>query len=380
VAHLDCLVVVTPGVEEVAAQEVRSLGVKVPEVLPGGLPVRVPWARLADLLVRLRTASRILVRTGPPTTVESFAELARAGRLVPWERWLPPGSAVVWQVSSSGSRLYHTDAVAERLADAASARVPGLTRVDPGLLAEAGAQRVVARLVHDRLTLSVDAAGEHLHRRGWRLATAKAPLREHLAAAVLLASGWDPATAFVDPCCGSGTLAIEAALLARDVAPGLARAFAAERWPVLPLGTFDAARARAAALVRPAAAPIVAADHLDGAVRATAANAARAGVGDLVEVRRADVADLVPPPGRGALVTNPPYGIRVERGAPLPRLYATIGRVCRERLPGWRVAVLTVPGPLGPALHLPLAPALTTSTGGTRVVLLAGAVPGGSEE
>jgi putative N6-adenine-specific DNA methylase len=236
---------------------------------------------------------------------------------------------------------------------------------------------VVARLVHDRLTLSVDAAGEHLHRRGWRLATAKAPLREHLAAAVVLASGWDAATPFVDPCCGSGTLAIEAALLARSMAPGLTRSFAAERWPSLPPGTFEVARARAAAAVRTPAAPIFASDHLDGAVRAAAANAERAGVADLVEVRRQDVADLRPPAGPGALVTNPPYGMRVGPGRDLTELYRTIGGVARARLPGWLVAVLTVPGPLGPATGLPVAPVLTTTTGGTRVTLLAGRVPAG---
>jgi 23S rRNA G2445 N2-methylase RlmL len=127
--------------------------------------------------------------------------------------------------------------------------------------------------------------------------------------------------------------------------------------------------------MRPAVAPVVAGDHVGGAVRAASGNAERAGVADVVEVRRADVGDLRPPPGIGALVTNPPYGLRVERGAALDTLYATIGRTARHRLPGWRCAVLTLPGPLGRALGLPLQAVLTTTTGGTRVVLLAGDVP-----
>ena len=167
----------------------------------------------------LRTANRVLVRRAT-FPARSFAEFERRAGGLGWDDWLAPGP-VQWRVSSSRSTLYHSDAVAERLA-----RILGR---EPG----DGGQLVVVRLLGDQMTISVDSSGEALHRRGWRSAGAKAPLRETLAAAVVLASGWDPAggDALVDPLCGSGTIAIEAALVALDRPPGAPRPFAFQRWP-----------------------------------------------------------------------------------------------------------------------------------------------------
>jgi putative N6-adenine-specific DNA methylase len=211
-----------------------------------------------------------------------------------------------------------------------------------------GSVLVIAVVERDVVRLSVDTSGEPLHRRGWRLATAKAPLRETLAAALVLLSGWDRRTPLLDPFCGSGTVAIEAALLARQVAPGLGRTFAFERWPGHDVEAWAALReaaaasSAAAAAARPAGPTVVASDRDEGAVEAARANATRAGVAADVEIVRRSVSDVTPPPGGpGAVVTNPPHGRRLSAGRDLVPVYGRFGSVVRRRLPGWRVAFLT---------------------------------------
>jgi putative N6-adenine-specific DNA methylase len=225
----------------------------------------------------------------------------------------------------------------------------------------------VVRVAHDVVTVSVDSSGAHLHRRGWRRATAKAPLRETLAAAMVMACGWRHDVPFVDPLCGSGTVAIEAALLAGGRAPGRGRSFAFQHWPSFAPGTWasvcaDVARAdRAASSVT--IAPIVAADRDAGAVRAAIDNAARAGVAGAVVVRRAPLAatlDALPSPP-GWIVTNPPYGARVG-GADLRDLYATLGRAS-----DWGLGVLAADRVLAGHTGRPLTEQFHTSNGGLPV-------------
>jgi putative N6-adenine-specific DNA methylase len=237
---------------------------------------------------------------------------------------------------------------------------------------DAERQRFVVRVVRDEFTVSADSSGELLHRRGYRLETAKAPLRETLAAAMVLASGWRPERPLADPFCGSGTIAIEAAMLARRLAPGLGRGFAFERWPGFDAAAWRAARARAAAEALPdAPAPIVAADRDAGAVAAARANAGRAGVSTSIDFREAPLSALAPPAGPGALVTNPPYGVRIGEEARLRDLYATLGRLARERLDGWTLAMLAANPRLEGATGLAWRELFRTSNGGIPVRLVA---------
>lgn len=266
----------------------------------------------------------------------SFGELERRAGGVEWAPFLPRGVGAHFEVTCRKSRLYHSGAVAERLARAADAPTP-----DPA----GPTQRFVVRLVRDRLTLSADASGEHLHRRGYREATAKAPLRENVAAAVLLASGWAPGEALVDPLGGSGTLAIEAALMARRVPPGWRRSFAFERWPGFDEGLWRELRTEAGAAIKDhAAAPIAASDRDAGAIEAARSNASRAGVEGDITFARAALSAARPPEGwkgRGWLVTNPPWGQRVGDRKRLRDLYAALGAVHGRTFPGWGLAWLT---------------------------------------
>jgi putative N6-adenine-specific DNA methylase len=190
-------------------------------------------------------------------------------------------------------------------------------------------------LVADKASISVDSSGELLHRRGWRQQVARAPIRENLAAAVLRVAGWRPGDALVDPMCGSGTLAIEAAAWAAGRAPGGSRAFAFERWPCHSQKIWKKSKVHRPPSGRQA---VVAADRDPGAVRAAKGNVARAGLDGRVSIVHSAFADLDPPPGEpGWIVANPPYGQRLGASAGVVR---HILEVHRSRWRGWSLALL----------------------------------------
>jgi putative N6-adenine-specific DNA methylase len=237
------------------------------------------------------------------------------------------------------------------------------------------AQLFVVRVLRDHCTVSADTSGALLHRRGYRLATAKAPLRETIAAALIAASGWDGAAPLVDPFCGSGTIPIEAALSARNVAPGAMRTFSAERWPGVSRMLGTRVRAELTERSRTAVAGTIAGFDRDaGAIAAAAANAERAGVSaDLtLAVRTLSAAEF--PAGRGWVVTNPPYGVRVGDPERIRDLWAQLGHVLRDRARGWRVALLSPEPALERQLRIPLRVAAITSNGGIPVRLMVGDV------
>jgi putative N6-adenine-specific DNA methylase len=231
----------------------------------------------------------------------------------------------------------------------------------------AGAAELRVRAEGGAASVSVDAAGAPLFRRGWRARIGAAPLRESIAAAVLLACGWDGERPFLDPMCGSGTLAIEAALAAAHRAPGLGRTFAFEALPGHDAARTARLRARLAALARPVRVPIHASDRNAGALRLAARNAAAAGVDGAIRLSRQDAARVVPPPGPGLCATNPPWGVRLDEAT--GEAWAALGALL-PRLAGWDVAVL---GPdRGLERLLPVAPAsaLPLRAGGVACRLL----------
>lgn len=218
-------------------------------------------------------------------------------------------------------------------------------------------------------SVSVDAAGAPLYRRGWRARIGAAPLRETLAAGILRVAAHDGERPFLDPMCGSGTLAIEAALLAGRRAPGLGRTFAFEALPGHDAAGTARLRAAFAAAARPPPAPIHASDRNGGALRLARKNAEAAGVADAIRFAREDASAVVPPPGRGLCAVNPPYGIRLDEDA--EGAWRSLAALW-PRLAGWDVAVLA-PGPAARLERLlPGAPAqaLPVSNGGIRCRLL----------
>jgi putative N6-adenine-specific DNA methylase len=366
--RLTCYAVAAPGLEAFVAGELRALAgryeIELGDPEHGGVEFRTDRAGLYAANLHLRIASRVLVRIGE-FHAAAFAELERHARRLPWKQFLAPGRGIDFRVTSRKSRLYHQEAVAERLEQAARAS----TGEAAGPAAEP--QQFVVRLFRDRCTVSADASGALLHRRGYRLATARAPLRETLAAAMLAASAWDGAHPLMDPFCGSGTIPIEAALLARRIVPGLGRSFACLTWPEFDARSWSAVveAARAAVLPGPAA-PILGSDRDAGAIEAATANAARAGVAADIEWRRAAVSAIAPPSGTGWMVTNPPYGVRVGERLRLRDLYAQLGNVARRCCPGWTIAFLSSHPELEHHTRLDPVPLFATDNGGIRVRLV----------
>jgi putative N6-adenine-specific DNA methylase len=358
--------------------------------------------------LHLRTASRVLVEIGR-FGARALGELERKGAGVAWDRLhsaLGSGdpdraSRVRFRVSASRSRLYHEGAVEERLRRAAGlppALEDAVSGADddrppePDLVPSdgGGPVLVVARVHRDEVTVRIDTSGAHLHRRGYRTHVGIAPLRETLAAALLLArprAHGDQAAAdvaLVDPLCGSGTVAIEGALLARRIPPGLASAdreprhYAFLDWPDLPAGTWGGlVSAARAGILSGAPASILASDRDPEVLDAAAANAERAGVsGDLVLSRLplSEALDAAGPHGPGWVVTNPPYGGRLGDRRSLRALYAALGRGFRAGGPvaGWGLLYLSGDPVLDASTGLDLEPLFTTSHGGLEVRAMTG--------
>jgi putative N6-adenine-specific DNA methylase len=391
--------VTSPGLEELAAQELRRLGL-LPKELPARRPSRVRRyssahydhshlpgedsggvafeGELADLYranLHLRTASRVLVRLGE-FNATGFAELRKkAGRLA-WGRYMAPGQPVDLRVTCHKSRLYHSDAVAERVAGAIGDCLgrPALLQKQDEEQAGQPPQLVVVRLVNDTCAISVDSSGSLLHRRGYRLATAKAPLRETLAAAMLLAAGWDAASPLLDPFCGSGSIAIEAALLARGLPPGRSRRFAFMDWPGYDRKLWEAIRAEVQTRPANELPPIQASDRDAGAIEMARANAERAGVAEFIEFSCQAVSAIQPPEGPGWVVTNPPYGLRVSANRDLRNLYAQLGHVLKAHCMGWHVAILCNDPKLLSQTGLRLDTSFSMVNGGVKVRLARGRV------
>jgi putative N6-adenine-specific DNA methylase len=384
---LDLFIVTAPGLAPLCAEEVRGnallAGLQSPQVETGGIAVRGDLTALYSANLHLRTASRILVRLGG-FHAENFGQLQARAALLDWGRYLRPGSAVDVRVTSHKSRLYHTGAVAERVVNAIGdyfGQLPPCHKHDEEG-DEPGAQLVVVRLLYDTCTISIDASGALLHRRGYRLATAKAPLRETLAAGLLLASGWNAVEPppLLDPFCGSGTIPIEAAMLALQLAPGRNRRFAFMDWPGFAAATWQMLLERADAHAQARRAQlgdslvVQASDRDAGAIEAARSNAQRAGVADVITFTCRAISAIEPPTATGHIVTNPPYGQRVRSGGDLRNLYAQIGNVLRMRCSGWHVTLLSTDRVLLGQTNLRLDTSLTFVNGGMNVIAARGVV------
>ncbi len=369
--------VAAPGLEALTTRELRELGIAGAPT-PGGVSFSGGRHELYRANLSLRTASRVIVRLGS-FHAAAFPELRKKAGRLPWDEFLRRGQPVAIHATCHKSKLYHSDAVAERVAGAIGDRLGQEPPTEKGSeeAGAGGAQLIIVRLVRDQCTISLDSSGALLHQRGYRLATAKALLRETLAAGMLLASGWDRAAPLIDPFCGAGTVAIEAALLAGNAPPGQGRHFAFMDWPDfeprLWRGLLETAAAGKSTRPSPA---ILAADRDAGAIAAAVANAERAGVAAAIQFSCRSISELTAPPGPGWVVTNPPYGLRLSEQHDLRNLYARFGQVLRQRCPGWWVAMLNTDIRLAHATGVPFDEArrLSLVNGGLKVQLVQGRV------
>ena len=382
---MDKLFIVTaPGIAPYTLQELSDLGLcanaddylKHDDSLHGGVELPGDMETIMRANLHLRTASRILVRIGG-FYAESFAVFQHNAARLPWQRYLKPGQPVALRVTCQQTDLYLVRSVERVMLAAISERLK--VPCKKAVLDEEGSaelpQIVVVRIVGQRVTISVDTSGHLLHRRGYRLATAKAPLRETLAAAILMASGWKSPAPLIDPFCGSGTFPIEAAMLAANIPPGLNRMFAFMNWPSYDPALWEKVRAESVKRITDGkTAQIYGSDRDAGAINASQENAARAGVESMIQFSCHAVSAIQALPENGWIVTNPPYGVRVSARNDLRNLYAQFGNVLRARFKGWHFSILCNDDQLISHTHMPFDKGVSFVNGGIGVKLSRGKV------
>lgn len=344
-----------PGLEPVVAHELSRHGVQ-GKVEPGAVTFAAPLATGVTLAHALHTPDRVMlqVTAGPAGSYEQLAQLVRRA---PWSPVLTRFAPVEVHAAAAGSKLRHRDALSRKVMLAVQDVQRGLQPARGRGRGKPPGQRVHVRIRDDHATVSIDAGGEHLHRRGWRKDQGKAPLRENLAASLLELAGWEPDEPLLDPMCGSGTVLIEAALRVRAAGPFTGRTLACRAWPGLTKWSPPRPLPR-----RPLA-PLVGSDREHGAVLAAEANARRAGVD--VDWRQLDLESVEPPAPTGLVVTNPPYGKRL--GQSVGGVYASLGRLLRGPLDGWRALFLAPDPGLARKVDRGAQQLTTFQNGGVRV-------------
>lgn len=374
----DAFAIAAPGIEPLVAAELKALGHRHVEMVDGGVGFKASLRQLYEANLHLRTASRVIVRLAQFRAL-TFAELEKRAARIPWERVIGPGQRVALRVTCRKSRLYHSGAVAERiqrdLVQRFQAEIsPASPDEDAVNQRTAGSQLAIVRFDHDHCTVSADSSGTLLHQRGYRASVTRAPMRETLAAALILASEWDQASPLIDPFCGSGTIPIEACLMASRIAPGKHRAFQFMEWPGFDAATWKRVHSEAVRQERTSIPVIRGSDQTALAIRAATENSIRAGVADRVQFDKVDALRVDPLEPSGWVVTNPPYGVRLADPRLSRNVLIDFAKRLRESFGGWRVGVMA-PGDLGSIPGLDLTPAVRTTNGGLRVQMLVGCVP-----
>jgi putative N6-adenine-specific DNA methylase len=359
----DCFVVTPPGLETICFNELVRLGLKPQEPETGGVAFNGGIREIYLANLWLRSANRILVRLGT-FNARDFPTLYQRLLRLPWGRYIKPGVLCDVRAVSQRSRLMHTGRIVEVCQEAIT------KALGPSLPVAGAVQMVLLRTIEDRVEVSIDSSGEHLHRRGYRQARSAAPLRENLAAAALLACGYDGSMPLIDMMTGSGTFVIEAGLIAANRAPGGNRDFSFMLWPKyreqLWRQLLDAAKQGERDSGR---APIKGVDNNPKAITAAHANLARTGLGDGIEVSHGKLQDLVPSGTTGLLIGNPPYGDRLGGSAALRPFYRAIEYLCDAVFANWKCALLCPEAVAAQMKKIKLNPLLGFSHGGIKVFL-----------
>jgi putative N6-adenine-specific DNA methylase len=329
------------GLEAVTKREIYDLGYEITRVEDGRVTFEGDEEAICRANVFLRTAERVLLQVGR-FHAETFDELFEGIKALPWEDYIPvDGRFWVTKASSIKSKLFSPSDIQSIAKKAMVERMK--QSYDIGWFEENGAPYPVRIfLLKDEVMVTLDTSGESLHRRGYRLMTSKAPLTETLAAALILLSPWRRDRILVDPFCGSGTFPIEAAMIAANIAPGMNRSFTAEQWTnLIPKNLWYETVEEAREMVDTGIGTDIQGYDIDGeVVKAARENAKRAGVDHLIHFQQRAVADLHHPKKYGFIITNPPYGERIEDKKNLPALYTQIG-TSFAGLDSWSLYMIT---------------------------------------
>lgn len=366
--------ITSPGFEDLCRQELIALGIdpSTMSVHAGGVTFSGRMVDCQRANLYLRTATRILMR------IDAFAatnerQLGKKSSEIPWELFLPSGRMPDIRVSSRRSRLYHTEAITEGLQSGIATRSSGSSDSASSSIP----QTLFVRVVEDRFTLSLDSSGDPLYKRGLKAGPARAPIRETLAAAVLMTAGYDPRRPLVDPLCGSGTFSLEAAMMAKQMAPGVKRTFAFMGWPAFRESQWGFIKREAESEMQDLEQPLIFASDLDaGACERLTGMIAGNGLSDAVRVGQKDffqcaAAQYGGEPGLVAI--NPPYGVRIGSAKQADALFMDICRHLKKRFKGWTVALIAPRPDLAHGLPFP-AMRVALLHGGLKLTLIVGTI------
>lgn len=330
--------VVPPGLENICTRELQTLGISSSYSVRGGVEFVGGLREFYLANLWLRSASRVLVRVGEFRS-RDFPDFFRKCRQLAWGEFVRPGQPLKIRVTSRKSRLFHTDRV-EQVVREAIGHALGQPMVD----SSQAAVMLVVQVVDDQCLVSVDSSGENLHRRGYRKQAVPAPMRENLAAGLLLHAGWTGNLPLLDPMCGSGTFVIEAAMLAAQLPPGGNRHFAFMDWPGYRSGLWRTLLSEAGRNQSQPRARIEGRDLSEAALDAAQQNAETAGVAEWIDWQAGDVLQLPAPESPGLVICNPPYGGRIGDATELPGWYRRLGQLFKQCYPEWQLALI-VPEP-----------------------------------
>ena len=329
------------GLEAVLKREIDDLGYDISKTEDGRVTFIGDMEALCRANVFLRSAERILLKAGS-FTARTFDELFECTKALPWEEWIPKdGKVWVTKASTVKSKLYSSSDIQSIMKKAIVERLKSAYHTE--VIPETGASypvRVFA--MKDEFTVGIDSTGESLHKRGYRQSTTKAPISETLASALIMLTPWKKDRILVDPFCGSGTFPIEAAMMAADIAPGMNRSFLAEEWKhLVPRKCWYDANEEAQDRVNLNIDTDIQGFDIDPeALKAARANAKMAGVDKLIHFQQRPVKELRHPKPYGFIITNPPYGERLEEKENLAQLYREIGE-SYARLDKWSMYLIT---------------------------------------
>ena len=329
------------GLEAVLKKEIYDLGYEISKVEDGRITFLGDEEAICRANIFLRTAERVMIQVGR-FKATSFEELFQGIKAIPWEEYVPEnGKFWVKKASSINSKLFSPSDIQSIAKKAMVERMK--QKYHKEWFAEDGAPYPVRIfLLKDEVTVAIDTSGESLHKRGYRTMTSKAPLTETLAAALILLTPWRPDRILVDPFCGSGTFPIEAAMIAANIAPGMNREFTAEKWTnLIDKKLWYECVQEAEDMIDTTVEVDIQGYDIDGdVVRAARENAKRAGVEHMIHFQQRAVADLRHPKKYGFIISNPPYGERLEEKEDLPKLYGEIG-AAYQNLDAWSMFLIT---------------------------------------
>ena len=341
---MDTIQLIAPchfGMEAVLKREIYDLGYEITRVEDGRVTFEGDAEAVCRANIFLRTAERVMIQIGR-FSATTFDELYEGMKALPWEQWIPEnGKFWVTKASSVKSKLFSASDIQSIGKKAMVDRLKMTYHVD--WFAEDGAPFPVrVFLLKDEVTVALDTSGEPLHKRGYRTWTSKAPISETLAAALIMLTPWHKDRILVDPFCGSGTFLIEAAMMAANIAPGMNRSFTAEAWThIIPKQLwYDTVQEAQEMMDLSVDTDLQGYDVDSDMVRIARENAKQAGVAQLIHFQQRDIADMKHSKKYGFIITNPPYGERLEDKQNLPALYSTIGEVYRN-LDAWSLYLIT---------------------------------------